>query len=700
MKKTTLHIPDLCCATEQRVIEKQLRGVKNISSIKCDVINKTITVEHEINDEDISNAVKKAGFDSTLLTSSTHIIEDKPIIKSLLFKTTIFSSAIIIFAITTSFFKSTENISSTLFLFGIFVGGWSVAKKAWYSVKSFSLDMNSLMTAAVIGAVMIGEIEEGAAVIVLFAIAELLEEFSLERTRKELKSLVSLAPQKARVRRFDVEMIIDAKDVKIDELVIVRPGEKIPVDGEIIFGSTFVNEAVITGESVPIEKNIGDFLRAGGINESGVVEFRALKVGDDTTLSHIIHLIEKAHEQKSTTQTFVEKFSSIYTTSVFSLAIFIAIVPPLILGASFVDWFYRSLVLLIIACPCAFVISTPITLVSGLTTLARRGILVKGGRLIEEAARVKTFIFDKTGTLTSGELSVKDIIPLDRFNQNEILRIAASVENRSTHPFAIAIVKDAHFKNISVEINLQEFTSLPGRGIKAKLNDKIYFIGSHAYIEELNLCSKQVENILLEIESRGNTPVIIADEISALGVIALSDKVRSEAKSALNDLRKLGIDKQIILSGDNRVVTKIISDELNIDEHSSELLPEQKLNRVREIRSKFNHVAMVGDGVNDAPALASSSLGIALAHSATDVVLETADVILMREDLNLLSETIKISRETVSILKQNIVLALGIKAVFLVLSIIGYASLWFAIVADDGVTLAVILNSMRLLRKK
>ena len=341
------------------------------------------------------------------------------------------------------------------------------------------------------------------------------------------------------------------------------------------------------------------------------------------------------------------------------MAIFIAIVPPLILGASFVDWFYRSLVLLIIACPCAFVISTPITLVSGLTTLARRGILVKGGRLIEEAARVKTFIFDKTGTLTSGELSVKDIIPLDRFNQNEILRIAASVENRSTHPFAIAIVKDAHFKNISVEINLQEFTSLPGRGIKAKLNDKIYFIGSHAYIEELNLCSKQVENILLEIESRGNTPVIIADEISALGVIALSDKVRSEAKSALNDLRKLGIDKQIILSGDNRVVTKIISDELNIDEHSSELLPEQKLNRVREIRSKFNHVAMVGDGVNDAPALASSSLGIALAHSATDVVLETADVILMREDLNLLSETIKISRETVSILKQNIVLALG-----------------------------------------
>ena len=700
MKKTILQVPDLCCATEQRIIEKQIQSLKNISKIHCDFINKTVTVEHELEEKDISKVLKKSGFDSNILSSFSLVVENKPITKTTTFKTTVIATVLTAFAILFENVFDLKDFAFILFISAIIFGGWSIAKKAWYSIKNLSLDMNMLMTAAVIGALFIGETEEATAVIVLFAIAELLEEFSLARTRKELKSLVSLAPKKACVRRNEVEIIISAKDVLLNEIIIVRPGEKIPVDGKVIFGYSFVNESAITGESFPVEKKVGDFVRAGGINESGVFEIEAQKVGDDTTLSHIVHLIEKAQEQKSQTQTFVEKFSTIYTTSIFSLSIIVATVPPIFFGASFTDWFYQSLVLLVIACPCAFVISTPVTLVTGLTAMARRGILIKGGRLIEEASRVKTFIFDKTGTLTHGELNVAEIISLNNLTPDDILRIAANVEYRSTHPFAVAIVKTAHRKKIAIDLNLEEFVSLPGRGIKAKFNGEYFFVGSHAFIEELKVCSPEVEKILYEIEIRGKTPVIIANEKKAIGVIALSDELRSDTKLVLKKLRQLGIENQFILSGDNKVITKIIADELEIKNFEGELLPEEKLNRVKDLKNKFKHVAMVGDGINDAPALASSSLGIAMAHSATDVALDTADVILMREDLNLIPEAIKLSRKTVSILKQNISLALGIKGLFLILSLFGSATLWLAIVADDGVTLAVILNSMRLLKLK
>jgi Cd2+/Zn2+-exporting ATPase len=561
--------------------------------------------------------------------------------------------------------------------------------------------MNFLMTLAVVGAMMIDRWEEAAVVTFLFAFALQLEAYSMEKTRKAIRSLMDLSPVTARVIEDGNEAEVPVTRVSIGKHVLVRPGERIPLDGEVISGSSFVNQSPITGESTPVEKAAGAQVFAGSINDKGSFVFRVTKLAQDTTLAHIIHLVEEAQSRRAPSQSFVDRFSRIYTPTVISIAVLLSVFPPLLFGQPFETWFYRSLVLLVIACPCALVISTPVTIVSGLTNAARNGILIKGGAHLENTGALKVVAFDKTGTLTSGTPVVTDVLSLNSLSTKEIVALAAAMESHSEHHLGAAIIRYAKQHDIPYEeILLERFEALTGKGVRAQLSGKTFYIGSHALAEEQRICSPVIEEKLRGFEQRGKTTIILGTQTEAIGILAISDEVRRESKDAVKALHESGIEKVVMLTGDNRSTAKAIADELGIDTYEAELLPEQKLDAIHSLRNQYGSVGMVGDGINDGPALAASTVGIAMGTAGSDVALETADIALMSDDLSKLSYTISLSRETVRVIKQNVVLSLLIKLIFLALAVPGLATLWMAIAADEGVSLLVTFNAMRILRMK
>jgi Cd2+/Zn2+-exporting ATPase len=551
------------------------------------------------------------------------------------------------------------------------------------------------MTIAAGGAFLIGHGEEGAAVVFLFFIAESLEKYAEERTKSSVASLIELAPETARVKKGGEERKVPVHKVKVGELVVIRPGDKIPLDGIVVNGSSSVNQAPITGESVAVFKRKGDEVFAGTINEEGYLEVKVTKSSKESTLSKIVKLVEEAREKKSATEKFIDRFARFYTPAVILFALTLGIVPTLIFGLPFAPWIYRALVFLVISCPCALAISTPVSMVSGITSAARWGVLIKGGSYIEEIRKVKVVAFDKTGTLTLGKPEVIEVTGLNGYPSGEVLKIAASLESLSKHPIARAIIKRAKEEKIEL-VDVENFKSISGKGIKGKIGNTNYYTGSKSLFFDSGIdLPAEVE----KMESEGRTVTLLGDNQRILGLISLMDEVKQDAGKLIRKLKKKGI-KAVMLTGDNKKVARAVANKIGIDKYYAELLPQDKVKVVENLLTKYEHVVMVGDGVNDAPALAKAHVGIAMGAAGSDVAIEMADVALMQDDLSKVSYLIELSKKTMRVVKQNVLASILIKGSFAALTFPGLITLWLAVaVGDMGLSLAVILNALRIGRQ-
>ena len=584
-----------------------------------------------------------------------------------------------------------------LALLAIAIGGLPTYKKGWVALKNFNLNMNALMSIAVTGAMLIGHWPEAAMVMVLFALAEVIEAKSLDRARNAIRGLLDLAPETATVQQGDGSWAdVEAKTVTLDSRVRVRPGERVALDGVVVQGRSTINQAPITGESLPVEKTEGDPVFAGTINESGSFEYRVTAVADNSTLARIIHAVEAAQGSRAPTQRFIDQFARLYTPIVFGVAVAVAILPPLLLGAPWQSWIYKALVLLVIACPCALVISTPVSIVSGLAAAARRGILIKGGVYLEDGRNLTWLAFDKTGTLTHGKPAQTDFALWGAADLAESRTLAASLAARSDHPVSKAVALAAEAEGVALR-EVSDFVALPGRGVRGNIGGTPYHLGNHRMVEELGECSPALEARLSELEGMGKTVVMLVSTEGVQALFAVADTVKDSSRQAIAELHALGI-KTMMLTGDNPHTTEVIARQVGIDRALGNLLPEDKLREVEKLALNGS-TGMVGDGINDAPALARANIGFAMAAVGTDTAIETADVALMDDDLRKIPAFVRLSQATASILKQNIALALGIKAVFLLLTFTGHATMWMAVFADMGASLLVVGNGLRLLRK-
>lgn len=589
-------------------------------------------------------------------------------------------------------------IPIALYVLGIGAGLWQVVAKAWRALISGRPDINLLMTVAVVGAAGIGEWLEGATVAFLFSVSLLLESWSVGRARRAIAALMDLAPLTARLRNeVDGEQQVAPEEVAVGNVFIVRPGEKIPLDGRVVRGTAAVNQAPITGESVPVSKSVGSEVFAGTINGEGVLEVECTKPANDTTLAHIIRLVGEAQSRRSPSEKWVEKFARVYTPVVMALALCVLVIPPALFGGAWSEWLYRSLVLLVIACPCALVISTPVSVVAALASAARNGVLIKGGIYIEAPAHLTALAMDKTGTLTEGRPVVVDVVPMNEHSDVELLERAAALESHSNHPLARAIVAAAQKRNVKFS-TATDFEIIPGKGAIGVFDGRQFWLGSHRYLEERGQEAPEVHEQLEAMSQSGRTVVVVGQDEHVCGFITLADSLRPGVQGVLDDLRKLGLRHIVMLTGDNEGTARAIAKEAGIDEVHAELLPEDKVVAIESLVEKYEHVAMIGDGVNDAPALARSSLGIAMGAAGSDAAIETADIALMSDDLSKLPWLIRHSRRTLRIIRQNIGFSLAVKALFVVLTFAGFASLWAAIAADMGASLLVIFNGLRLLK--
>jgi len=576
-------------------------------------------------------------------------------------------------------------------------GAWFVAPKAWHAARRLRPDMNLLMMIAVLGAALIGEWFEAAAVAFLFSLSLLLESWSVGRARRAVAALMDLAPPTVRLRTDGGdESLVSPEEVPVGATFVIKPGERIPLDGEVLEGSSHVNQAPITGESEPVAKQPAESVFAGTINGDGALLIRSTKPAGETTLANIIRLVGEAHSRKAPSEQWVEKFARVYTPAVMATALAVLLVPPLLFGGSWEYWFYNALVLLVIACPCALVISTPVSIVASLTAAARQGVLVKGGVFIEAPARLRAIAFDKTGTLTQGKPSVVEVVPLNGHDESELMERALALESQSEHPLAHAIVEYATQERIKAS-PADDFQVIQGKGAEGHFNGKLFWLGSHRYLEERGQETPAIHDRLEQMSGTGRSVVVVGNEEHVCGLIALADTIRPTTRDTLDRLRETGVKHLIMLTGDNAPTARAIAEQVGLTEFRAELLPEDKIAAVEALVSEYGSVAMVGDGVNDAPALARASIGIAMGAVGTDAAIETADIALMTDDLSRLPWLVRQSRCTLVIIRQNIVLSLAIKAVFVVLTFAGMASLWAAIAADMGASLLVIFNGLRLL---
>ena len=587
-----------------------------------------------------------------------------------------------------------------LYSLAIVAGGWYVLPKAWLALRRLRPDMNFLMTLAVFGAIGIGEWFEAATVAFLFAVSLALESWSVGRARRAVEALLAITPPTVRVVREDGrEEVVSPADVPLGVGFRVRPGERIPLDGTVLSGASEVNQAPITGESLPVPKQAGSQVFAGTINGEGSIEVKTTKLAGETTLAKIIRMVGEAHSQRAPSEQWVDRFARIYTPAVLAVAIFIAVLPPVALGGNWSDWLYRSLVLLVIGCPCALVISTPVSIVAGLTAAARNGVLVKAGIHLESPARLRAIAFDKTGTITRGQPSVDKVVPLNGHTETELLERAAGMESHSNHPLAKAIMAYVETRGIK-PVRAEEFQIIPGKGARARFRDKAYWLGSHGYMEERRQETGEVHRQLEILSQAGRTVVVVGTDDHVCGFITLADSLRPETPGVMRELRDCGVAHIVMLTGDNHGAADTIAKEAGVDEVRSELLPADKVEIVASLVQQYGHVAMVGDGINDAPAMGRATLAIAMGAASSDTAIEAADVALMSDDLKKVPWLIRHSRRTLAIIRQNIGLSLGVKAVFIALTFLGHASLWAAIAADMGVSLVVISNALRLLRAR
>ena len=584
-----------------------------------------------------------------------------------------------------------------LYLMAITVGGWGNFKKAFWSLRQLRFTMSVLMSAAVLGALAIGQYEEGAVVSFLYSLSDMLENWSMETARRSIRQLMDIAPRTAVIRRSGGEITAPVEAIAIGDIMIIRPGEKIAMDGIVIKGVSAVNQAAITGESIPAEKSPASEVFAGTLNTYGTLEIEITKRADDTAIAKIIHLVEEAQAKQAPSQAFVERFAALYTPVIMALAATIIILPPLFLGGVWSEWLYRGLALLVVACPCALVVSTPVAIVSAITCAARSGVLIKGGIYLEAAGSLRAIAFDKTGTLTQGTPVVTDIISLSHLKPHEVLAVAADLEQRSSHPIAKAITTEARRKGYEPQPPADS-AELPGQGVQGTIGSAMTFVGNPRLFSSLSDLPHSAADMVADLERQGKTVMIAGTETALYGIIAVADEVRSTSGATLAALKTAGIERTVMLTGDNPAISQAIAAAVGIDEYQASLLPQDKVKAVEQLISRYDKVAMVGDGINDAPALALATVGIAMGGAGSDTALETADIVLMADDLAKLPFTMTLSRQALTIIRQNITFSLAVKAIAVLAVFPGWLTLWLAILADMGATLIVTLNSLRLLR--
>ena len=691
-------IENMDCPTEEALIRNKLGALEGVTGLQFNLMQRTLTVNHNLNSlAPIEAVLKSIGMQATQI-KPTDTSAEKPAPKTKWWPLAV-SGVTAILAEGVYWIQIGNDWAVIgLSIAAILLGGLPTYKKGWIALKNGNLNMNALMSIAVTGAMFIGHWPEAAMVMFLFAVAELIEAKSLDRARNAIRGLMDLAPDTATVRQQDGSWVdASANTVPLGAIVRLRPGQRIALDGVVTSGHSSVNQAPITGESLPIEKAEGDLVFAGTINETGSFEYRVTAEASNSTLARIIHTVESAQGSRAPTQRFVDQFAKIYTPTVFVIALLAACIPPLAFGYPWFDSVYKALVLLVIACPCALVISTPVTIVSALAAAARKGILIKGGVYLEEGRKLAVIAMDKTGTITHGKPAQTDFIDLSG-DGSGVRILAASLAARSDHPVSLAIARAATEAGLTLR-EVTEFSAIPGRGVRANIDGHTYQLGNHRLIEELKLCSLELEAKLNILERQGKTVVLLANQTGVIAICAVADTVRETSRQAIAELHTLGI-KTLMLTGDNIHTAQAIAREVGIDEAKGSLLPEDKLKIIEGLikGANGNKVGMVGDGINDAPALARSDIGFAMGAAGTDTAIETADVALMDDDLRKIPAFVRLSRATANVLIQNIVLALGIKAVFLILTFTGQATMWIAVFADMGASLLVVFNGLRLLR--
>jgi Cd2+/Zn2+-exporting ATPase len=697
--QTPIRIMQMDCPTEEALLRKKLGGMAGVSAMEFNLMQRVLTVTHEPQAiEPILGAVRSLGFTPEIATRtpSDTVVKPEP---AKPWWPLALAGAAAICAEAVHWLGLPTWMAAVLAVTAVLACGITTYKKGWVAIRNGNLNINALMSIAVTGALGLGQWPEAAMVMVLFTVAELIEAKSLDRARHAIKGLMQLAPERATAQQGDGSWLeVAAKSVALDARVRVKPGERIALDGTIVSGRSTVNQAPITGESLPVDKGQGDKVFAGTINESGSFEYVVTAAAGDSTLARIIHAVEEAQGGRAPTQRFVDQFARVYTPVVFAIALAVAILPPLLFGGVWFDWIYKALVLLVIACPCALVISTPVTIVSGLAAAARQGILIKGGAYLEEGRKLAWLALDKTGTITHGKPVQTDFMVLNGFSESDVRSLAASLASRSDHPVSRALAAAAQQNGIALQ-EVESFEALAGRGSKGIIDCKVYHLGNHRLIHEQGRCSLELEARLTALEQQGKTVILLTDEQSVHGLFAVADTVKDSSRQAIAELHELGI-KTVMLTGDNTHTARAIAVQVGIDEAQGDMLPEDKLKAIEGKIGQGGSVGMVGDGINDAPALARADIGFAMGAAGTGTAIETADVALMDDDLRKLPRFVRLSRQTHALLVQNIVLALGIKAVFLVLTLTGMGTMWMAVFADVGASLLVVGNGLRLLRVK
>jgi Cd2+/Zn2+-exporting ATPase len=698
--ESVFRIEAMDCPTEEALLRKRLSEVPGVVELGFDLMRRQLTVQHSLASIDpIVAAVASLGMTAEPAVSGVpdeaHALAPAQSRESW-WPLLVAGVAALASEAAEWLGLATPYLPAALALAAVALGGIGTYRKGWIALRNLTLNINALMTIAVTGAMLIGQWPEAAMVVVLFALAERIEAASLDRARNAIRGLMAMTPEEATVKQANGEWLtLDARKVEIGSTVRLKPGERVPLDGVVSAGNSAVDQAPITGESVPVDKAKGDPLFAGTVNQSGELEYVVSAKADESTLARIIHAVESAQGTRAPTQRFVDQFARVYTPVVFAVAFLCAIGPPLLFSGDWLAWIYKALVLLVIACPCALVISTPVTIVSGLSAAARRGILIKGGVYLEQGRHLQWLALDKTGTITVGKPALTDFALVSGAEQ-EALTMAVSLASRSDHPVSKAVAESPQAKSVEVQA-VDSFEALLGRGVKGRIGGQLFYLGNHRLIEELKLCSSALEARLNVLELQGKTTVLVASEQAVLALFGVADTVKESSREAVAQLHALGI-KTLMLSGDNQHTAAAIARQVNIDDAKGNQLPEDKVSAIAALTGKEGVVGMVGDGINDAPALARADIGFAMGAAGTDTAIETADVAIMDDDLRKIPEFVRLSKATAAVLKQNIALALGVKAIFLGLTLAGMGTMWMAVFADMGTSLIVVINGLRLLR--
>ena len=739
-----LTVPEMDCPSCAQKVDKSLRRVDGVLDATTQPTTGTVTVTYDpdrVAETDVIVAIEGAGYEvvdgdgnsgeadhDVAIAPPAEVWTSSRAIKTWIGAVFVTLGLLFEFVLVgqnpevASILSYPLTLADGLFLVAIVVSGYPVVRSGYYSARNLSLDIDLLMGVAILAATGIGYFVEAATLAVLFSVAELLEDYAMDRARDSLRELMELSPDEATVRRGGEEETVPAEDVTVGETVVVRPGEKIPLDGIVREGESAVDESPITGESVPADKAAGEEVYAGSINEGGYLEIEVTSTAGESTLSQIIEMVQGAQEKQTEKEQFVDRFAGYYTPTVVVLAILTAAVPPVAFGWSWQTWFIRGLTLLVIACPCAFVISTPVSVVSGITSAAKNGVLIKGGNHLEAMGQVDAIALDKTGTLTKGQLTVTDVVPVAADSEVDVLHYAAALEQRSEHPIAKAVLDRAE-AGVTDQPALSNFESLTGKGVRADIDGETYYAGKPALFEELGFdlsggrhatdggavagesvsgeTTEHLKNALAELEQEGKTVILVGTDSTLLGVIAIADEVRPGAERAVDRLHDLGVEHVVMLTGDNEGTARAIAEQVGVDAYRAELLPEEKVDAVTDLRREYGEVAMVGDGINDAPALATADVGIAMGAAGTDTALETADITLMGDDIGKLPYLYALSHKANGVIRQNIWSSLGVKALLALGVPLGYVSVALAVVVGDmGMSLGVTGNAMRLSRLK